>query len=122
MLIDGYGSPESMLNDRERILCFLTDTVENLNMHPISEPLVVEVGANNKKDPGGLSGFVMIAESHISIHTFPKRAFFSADIYTCNDDIDEVAIRDMCAEKFAATKLDSKVLIRGTEYPSENVY
>jgi len=40
-----------------------------------------------KKDPGGWSGFVIIAESHISIHTFPARRFVSIDVYTCKNGL-----------------------------------
>ncbi|MCD5381570.1 MAG: S-adenosylmethionine decarboxylase [Candidatus Pacebacteria bacterium] len=56
-------------------------------MFPICEPVVAEAGSNNKKDPGGLSGFVMIAESHVSLHTFPNRGFVTIDVYTCQNDL-----------------------------------
>ena len=59
-----------------------------MGMHAINEPVVVEVGPKNRKDPGGLSGFVMIAESHISFHTFPKRGFVTIDVYTCQNELD----------------------------------
>ena len=32
---------------------------------------------------GGVSGFVLLAESHISIHTWPEQAYAAIDIYTC---------------------------------------
>ena len=57
-------------------------------MHKLIEPIVVEVGQLSDKDPGGLSGYVLIAESHISIHTFPLRGFVSADVYTCQNSLD----------------------------------
>ncbi len=52
----------------------------------------MEVGPKNRKDPGGISGFVMIAESHFSLHTFPARRFVTLDIYTCQNSLDTAAI------------------------------
>src|SRR4051794_27126999 len=34
---------------------------------------------------GGVSGFVLLAESHISIHTWPEHGYAAVDIYTCGD-------------------------------------
>lgn len=34
---------------------------------------------------GGVSGFVLLAESHISIHTWPEHQYAAIDIYTCGD-------------------------------------
>ena len=70
-MVDGYGAPTDVLRDEKRFLEALQAVPLALGMHTISAPLVLEVGPNNAKDPGGLSGFVLIAESHISFHTFP---------------------------------------------------
>ena len=43
----------------------------------------------------------MIAESHISIHTFPLRGFVSADVYTCQNSLDTEQICQYFAEAFA---------------------
>jgi S-adenosylmethionine decarboxylase len=66
--IDGYGGDEKLLNDREVVMGAITQLVENLGMHALIDPVVVEASDNGIKDPGGWSGFVIIAESHISTH------------------------------------------------------
>ena len=38
-------------------------------------------------DPHGISGVVVIAESHIAIHTWPERAYAAIDIFTCNSSL-----------------------------------
>ncbi|RLD15696.1 MAG: S-adenosylmethionine decarboxylase proenzyme [Caldiserica bacterium] len=38
--------------------------------------------------PYGVSGVVVIAESHLAIHTWPEYGFASIDIYTCGEDVD----------------------------------
>ena len=39
----------------------------------------------HKFEPQGVTGFAMLAESHISIHTWPEKSFATADIFTCGD-------------------------------------
>lgn len=38
--------------------------------------------------PYGVSGVIVISESHIAIHTFPEYNYASVDIYTCGDKVD----------------------------------
>lgn len=80
------------------------------------------MGEKNSKDPGGLSGFVMIAESHISFHTFPNRGFVTIDVYTCKNDLDTEIITKKFTEMFQLTEVDEYTKPRGTKYPTENIY
>lgn len=41
--------------------------------------------ATHKFDPQGLTGFALLAESHISIHTWPEYGFASVDCYSCGE-------------------------------------
>jgi len=38
-------------------------------------------------NPFGISGMVVIAESHLSVHTWPEYAYAAVDIFTCGDVI-----------------------------------
>jgi len=38
-------------------------------------------------DPHGISGLVMIAESHLAIHTWPEYGYAAADIFTCGNRV-----------------------------------
>ena len=93
-----------------------------MGMHAINEPVVVEVGPKNRKDPGGLSGFVMIAESHISFHTFPKRGFVTIDVYTCQNELDTDKLTREFTDFFKLQDVDEYIKKRGTKYPAENIY
>ena len=86
--IDGYGGDYEILNNQEIVSFVLSDLPEKLGMKTLSSPMVVSAPDNGIKDPGGWSGFVIIAESHISMHTFPKRRFLSADVYSCKNNLD----------------------------------
>ncbi|MEK7638860.1 MAG: adenosylmethionine decarboxylase [Patescibacteria group bacterium] len=119
LMFDGYNASETLLSDRAHLTKLLSEIPEKMVMHTICEPVVVEVGPQNHKDPGGISGFVMIAESHISYHTFPKKGFVSADIYTCQNDLDTEKFTKLLAEAFGTTDYDVQVVDRGLRFPSE---
>ena len=90
--LDGYGGDPEKLNDPERVRKTLDELPNQLGMEKMTEPVVKYAEPRNIKDSGGYSGFVMIVESHISIHTFPKKKFVSIDAYTCKNEMDKDAI------------------------------
>lgn len=121
-MLDGYGADKDLLQDKALLTNILTKVPVEMGMHTICDPVVVEVGPKNRKDPGGVSGFVMIAESHISFHTFPSRGFVTLDVYTCQNDLDTGALTEKFTEAFQLTAVDEFVKKRGVKYPVENIY
>lgn len=63
-------------------------------------------------NPAGLSGVVVIAESHLAIHTWPKIGYASFDIYTCGrrELAEEIAQR--LEDAFEAKEMTRKVFER----------
>lgn len=51
-------------------------------------------------NPYGVSGVVVIAESHLTIHTWPEYGYASVDLYTCGDQCDPAVAFDYLQEKF----------------------
>jgi S-adenosylmethionine decarboxylase proenzyme len=62
--------------------------------------------------PMGVSGVVVIAESHISVHTWPENGFVAIDIFTCGEMQPQVAV-DIMRKDFRAKEATVKVLVRG---------
>jgi S-adenosylmethionine decarboxylase len=120
--IDGYGGDEQLLNNQDVVLSVLNDLPELLDMHKMSKPEIYFSEGNDIKDPGGWTGVVTIAESHISIHTFPKRGFVSADVYTCKNGMDTEYIFNYFKDKFKLQELETNFIERGKKYPPENIY
>jgi len=121
-MLDGYGANPEILKDKAFLKKMLTSLVAEMHMHTITDPVVVEVGEKNTKDPGGVSGFVMIAESHISFHTFPKRGFVTIDVYTCQNNLDTDTLTKKLTDSFSLQDVDAQVIARGTKYPTKNLY
>lgn len=122
LMVDGYGAPKDLLKDTVALKQMLETLPSKMGMHAISAPLVIEVGPKNRKDPGGLSGFVLIAESHISFHTFPERGFVTIDVYTCHDELDTDKLIEEFKRAFKLQEIETHILTRGIKYPSENIY
>jgi len=64
-------------------------------------------------EPEGVSGVVLIAESHFSVHTWPEDGFAAVDIFTCGEEMDaDVAIAVLTAA-FSAEQTVVRVVTRG---------
>ena len=122
LMIDGYGGSFERLESKELVMDVITELPRLLQMRTICEPGIVRFDGNDVKDPGGWSGYVMIAESHISIHTFSKRGFLTADVYSCKNGLDVETIKVYFQKKFNLKELEVNFVKRGTRYPDENIY
>ena len=65
--------------------------------------------------PQGVSGVVVLQESHISIHTWPENGYAAMDFYTCGDHTDPWAACEYAAQKFGATTVLTTEVKRGIE-------
>ena len=114
LIIDGYGGDISKMWDMETVRSFLTEYPDNLGMTRITDPNVLEYNGPNHDD-AGVSGFVIIAESHISIHTFPRRNYVNIDIFSCKAFDDSKSLED-AKRLFDLSEVKSLVLDRGLEW------
>lgn len=121
LTIDGYGGNSELLNDKDLVTRSLSELPNILGMHILLAPQIVFAPSNDHKDPGGWSGFVIIAESHISIHTFPLREFVSIDVYTCQNDLDTKTVEKYFQELFKLKKTEINFIKRGLSYPLANL-
>lgn len=79
LIIDMYGCRVDMLRDKKLIYEILLELPDYLKLTRLSEPFVEEY----YNPSPGVSGFVIIGESHISIHTFTEERLATVDIYAC---------------------------------------
>src|SRR3989344_1336812 len=122
LTIDGYGGDKDKLNDESLVTQCLQELPGKIGMRILAGPYVHLAQSNDIKDPGGWSGFVIIMESHISIHTFPNRGFVSIDAYSCKEGIDTDFILKYFKEKFDLRDIEQNFIKRGTRYPENNIY
>lgn len=78
VLLELSGCPYTLLNDIDFVRKTLKKAAEKAEVTIISENF-------NRFNPQGISGVLIIAESHISIHTWPEYEYAAIDIFTCGD-------------------------------------
>ena len=114
LIIDGYGGNVDKMWDQQLVRDFLDQIPAKLAMTPICEPQVLQYHGDKVED-AGVSGFVIIAESHISIHTFPYRQYVNIDIFSCKSFDDQRALAE-AKQLFDLTDVKTWLLDRGLEW------
>lgn len=113
--VDLYGVRRELCDDLAFCYELLEELTARLDMHKQSPPFIFRSPDGQFPDKAGLSGWVPLIESGISIHTLTLKKFVTIDIYTCGClDADE-AVRFLC-EKLKPTAHEQQYLIRGTRY------
>ena len=110
VIIDGYGGDPTKLSDENVVRVVLDQYPGMMGMTKITQPKVLEYRGTKPED-WGVSGYVMIAESHISMHTFPERGLVWADIFSCKD-FDAAPVLEDFKRRFGLRDMDVRTLER----------
>ena len=81
LLVEFYQCDHKILMDVGKIEDIFVGAAKKAKAH------IVDV-VFHTFNPHGISGVVVIQESHLAIHTWPEYGFASVDIYTCGDTVD----------------------------------
>ena len=92
-------------------------TVEKIS--PLMEQIINEMKLNvigklhKQFEPRGVTMLYLIAESHLSIHTFPEKNYCTIDLYCCNPTIDMNDVLDIIYRFFNGNcKIEKQVICR----------
>lgn len=116
-MIDAYGCKQEFLEDINLIYDLMVEVTKSIEMNPLGPPIIYKVSAKQLTHPEdiGISAVIVFAESHFSIHTFPLKSFFSADIYSCKhfqpDDV-----KSILKETFFAEEIETQFIQRGLKF------
>ncbi len=114
LVVDGFGADPGKLKDADLIYRFLDEYPAAIGMTKIIEPRVFTYHGKVPED-WGVSGFVIIAESHISIHTFPDHGHVNIDIFSCKEFDTEKSVLEV-QKVFAMSTVRVWTMQRGLEY------
>ena len=71
--------------------------------------------------PGGVTGTVLLAESHLAIHTWPEERFATVDVFVCNFQHDNTAkatlLLDLLREALAPASVQEQAIRRSNDAP-----
>ncbi|MBI4298593.1 MAG: adenosylmethionine decarboxylase [Chloroflexi bacterium] len=114
LIIDGYGADYEKMQDVDLVYRFLDECPSSIGMTKITQPHVITYHGPKPED-WGVSGFVIIAESHISVHTFPERGYINIDVFSCKEFDSEAAVQEIRGV-FSLSEMKVWTLERGLEY------
>ena len=114
LAVDGYRADPEKLKDTNLVYHFLDEYPDAIGMTKIVPPQVYTYHGKTPED-WGISGFVIIAESHISVHTFPDRRYINIDIFSCKD-FDATSSLEVVKRTFGLPEVKVWTLDRGIDY------
>jgi S-adenosylmethionine decarboxylase len=106
LLIELYQCDSRVISDVRKIEEIMVNAAKAAKAH------LVDVVFHNF-NPNGVSGVVVISESHLTIHTWPEFNFASIDIFTCGATINPWKAYDYISRQFKAKTYTAMELKRG---------
>ena len=77
-VVDAYGCRPEDLKSREQLEKLFTQLIRSLELKPVAPPTWHQFA-----DPGGVTGFVILEESHLAVHTFPEHGSLCLSLFCC---------------------------------------
>ncbi len=84
-----------------------------MNRAALEAGATIVTSAFHTFSPFGVSGVVVIAESHLSIHTWPEYGYAAVDIFTCGDIVDPWKAFDCLRERLQSGHFSTMEMKRG---------
>jgi S-adenosylmethionine decarboxylase len=106
LLLELKDCDTGLLNDMEYLREVLSDVARLIGATVIKDSFY-------QFSPQGISGVVIIAESHLSIHTWPEYGFAAVDVFTCGEVIEPAKAVKPMADRLKAKSTSYIELKRG---------
>ena len=106
VLAEFYGCPEELLNNLKQVENDMVSAAKKAGAD-VREVVFHEFA------PQGLSGVVVISESHLTIHTWPELGYAAVDVFTCGETVDPWISCNYLKEKFMAENMTAREISRG---------
>ena len=104
LIVDVWGADQ--LDDLELMEHAMREAVE------AAKATLLHIHLHHFTPNGGISGVAVLAESHISVHTWPERQFAAFDIFMCGDAKPELAV-EVLRTHFHPGQFQVQELLRG---------
>ncbi len=102
------GCPFGFLDDEAHIRNVLANAAQ------LSKSTLLNI-SSHKFDPYGVTAIVLLADSHISIHTWPENGMAVCDVFTCGEHTNPRCGATYMYEAMGATDLVSEIFTRPLE-------
>lgn len=82
-VVEAYGCDAARLADLPLLQQLVHAVVTELSLHPVGAPQWHQFPAPRGAAHGGITGMVLLAESHLTVHTFPEHASACFNLFCC---------------------------------------
>ena len=106
IIADLYGCDSEVLKEASRIEALMLEAAEKSKMTIVSSTF-------HQFNPHGVSGAVIISESHLAIHTWPEHNYAAVDLFTCGDVIDAQTALDILSKGLGCEHISVTEMRRG---------
>ncbi|MCF8034836.1 MAG: adenosylmethionine decarboxylase [Desulfarculaceae bacterium] len=115
LILELYSCPAHLLDDPQHVAKIMTSAVEASGATMI-KPFFHQFA------PQGVSGVIIISESHFTIHTWPEFGYAAIDVFTCGDVIDMDVAAETLRAGLEAGSMQKMMLSRGMlDLPEEQI-
>lgn len=108
------GCRTDVLNDLPRLEIILKEAARR------SGAVVVDT-VFHRYNPQGISGIVVIAESHLSLHTWPEYGYAAVDCFTCGETVDPYKAIEYLKEQLSCKSISIRELSRGIPSDTDSI-
>jgi S-adenosylmethionine decarboxylase len=112
LMLDGYDGDPQKLADVNLLYQTLNDLPAKIDMNKVGFPHIIQF---TKPPIAGISGFVFIVESHISVHTYASQRFLSMDLYSCKVFDPRKVIR-LIRDVYSLKRMETQLVKRGNYF------
>lgn len=106
ILVEYYNCDKEVLKDHKLIEEYMNDAARKANA-------TIVTSCFHTFNPWGVSGAVIIQESHLTIHTWPEYGYASVDLYTCGDTVNPWVGFNYLEDVLKAGRSESTEISRG---------
>ena len=106
LLIELYNCDRKLLNNAEKIEEYMKEAA-------VAAGATIVSSHTNLFNPHGVSGVVIIAESHITIHTWPEHGYAAVDAFTCGPEVMTLKVKEVMEKRLKAESSSHKMFERG---------
>ena len=108
ILMEFYDCSPTVLDDDKLLEELMIEAAEKASATIIKSVF-------HKFSPQGVTGVVVVAESHLAIHTWPEKQYAAVDFFTCNDKMDHEKAQLHLKNGLLSSREVIKLVARGTE-------
>jgi len=112
LLVEVIVKDSAPLTKISHLRKFFAEIVKQLHFTVIAKPFFYKFPSKDGYHEGGITGFCIVGESHIAIHTWPEANYFAFDIFSCRNFDEKVSLR-IIKNHFLTKHIYSEIIERG---------